>query len=45
MYIARYLNVESLVASRSVLLFGPRSTGKSTLVKQTLTGNTEILPV
>ena len=35
-YIARTLNLENLIAKKSYFLFGPRQTGKSTLIKQTL---------
>ena len=43
MYVARYLNIETLLKERSVFLLGPRSTGKSTLVKQTLHDQAEVL--
>ena len=37
-FIPRHLNLERLLARRSVLLFGPRQTGKSTYVQRQLSG-------
>ena len=39
----RYLNLKQLLAQRSFFLFGPRATGKSTLVAQQLEGQAEII--
>ena len=36
--IPRYLNVREILARRSCLLFGPRQTGKSTLIRQQFAG-------
>ncbi|MCY4132013.1 MAG: ATP-binding protein [Nitrospira sp.] len=36
--IARYLNVRKLLQQKSCFLFGPRQTGKSTLIRQQLAG-------
>ena len=43
MYVERYLKIETLLKERSIFLFGPRSTGKSTLVKQTMHDQAEVL--
>ena len=42
LHIPRCLNLERLLARRSVLLFGPRQTGKSTYVRRQLTGTVEL---
>ena len=36
MSIKRLLNLESLIQKKSFFLFGPRATGKTTLIKETL---------
>ena len=36
--IPRYLNVREILDRRSCLLFGPRQTGKSTLIRQQFAG-------
>ncbi len=36
--IPRYLNVRDILKNRSCFLFGPRQTGKSTLISQQLAG-------
>lgn len=37
--VARYLDVRAILESRSCFLFGPRQTGKSTLIRQQLSGH------
>ena len=41
-YIPRDLDLERLLARRSVFLFGPRQTGKSTYVRRQLAGTVEL---
>ncbi|MDE3269122.1 MAG: ATP-binding protein [Pseudomonadota bacterium] len=41
--IKRCLNIEQLLTKRSFFLFGPRATGKSTLVSEQLQGKAEII--
>ena len=36
--VTRYLDVRAILDSRSCFLFGPRQTGKSTLIRQQLSG-------
>ena len=43
MYIKRYLDIRALLQERSVFLFGPRSTGKSTLVVQQLLEKAKVI--
>ena len=43
MYVERHLDVGALLKDRSVFLFGPRSTGKSTLVMQQLIDKAEVI--
>ena len=39
LYTRRVLGISSLLAERSLLLFGPRQTGKSSYVKHQLSGS------
>lgn len=41
-WIPRHLDIEPLLARRSVFLFGPRQTGKSTYVRRQLDGTVEL---
>ena len=43
MMLKRYLDLKQLLTKRSFFLFGPRATGKSTLVAQQLQGQAEII--
>ena len=43
MVVKRHLNLRQLLAQRSFFLFGPRATGKSTLVNQQLREHAEII--
>lgn len=43
MVIKRHLDLRQLLAKRSFFLFGPRATGKSTLIAQQLQGHAEII--
>ena len=43
MLLKRYLSLSELLDRRSHFLFGPRATGKSTLVRQQLAGRVEII--
>ena len=41
-HVPRCLDLERLLARRSVFLFGPRQTGKSTYVRRQLAGTVEL---
>ena len=43
MFIKRFLDLENLLKKKSFFLFGPRSTGKSMLVKQQLSNSASII--
>ena len=43
MGIPRTLNLQKLLDKKSFFLFGPRSTGKSTLIKEQLSGSAQLI--
>gem|GEM_PF-6301245 len=43
MGIPRTLNLQKLLDKKSFFLFGPRSTGKSTLIKEQLSGTAQLI--